>query len=66
VTRGANRLWTKRNEGKDPDGLGMLPTDGTVVFASPVDLDPNDEDDFLGLAARTNANLHGLRERSTE
>lgn len=66
VTRGANRLWTKRHENAKPDSLGMLPTDGVVVWSSPVDLDPDNENDFLGLAAAANADLDGLRDASTD
>lgn len=52
ATRGADRLFAKLHEKTKPDRFGMLPTDGSIVWASPIDLDPDNENDFLGLSAR--------------
>lgn len=42
----ADRRWRERHKDAEPDEAGVLPTDGTYVWASPLDLSP--DDDFLG------------------
>lgn len=40
-----DRRWRKKHEKREPDAAGFLPTDGTRIWASALDLTP--DDDFL-------------------
>jgi hypothetical protein len=37
------RAWSKKHEKATPDHQGRLPTDGTRLFVSVEDLDPDDQ-----------------------
>jgi hypothetical protein len=38
----ATRRWAKKHEKAEPDSVGALPTDGTIVWVSDEDLTPDD------------------------